>query len=676
MDEGEAIAKAGPGRNLHLLTADLGSRGDFRMEVTVRPTKRGDSFAETWAGFEFGIQGELDGYQNALVRPAGSMKAGLRGDGRLFLDDLVSEAAIPLDEPVQIEIECAANGAIRLNAGAESLAKKMDRGEIFGNLALAAQSPGRPAAETSGSEWGFRDWRVSGGAIDVDEERTFGPILWSQYTLSRETLKLVALFPPIGPDDLQRSVLEIRRRGEWEQAAEAEIDPLSRTALFRVEDWDDRRDVDYRVRYQWQGEIHDWTGVVRRNPDDEEKLKIGVFSCDHGECFPQETMVHNVKIQDPDLLFFAGDQIYESHGGFGVARDKPAEEAMLDYLRKYWQHGWTWRELLRDRPSIVIPDDHDVFQGNIWGQGGRALPSWDGPRPWFEGGGFLMPVDWVNAVQRTQAGHLPDPVDPEPLESGIEVYFTELNYGGASFVVIEDRKFKTGPGDVLTNEEQEKANSDPTIADVAGAEMLGARQEEYLRRWVEESREADFRIFCSQTIFCKATTHAGRDLKRMVVDLDCGGWPQTARNRALSILSQARGVVMVHGDQHIGSLVRHGIEDWNDGPLGFMVPGTSNGFPRAWWPVAKPENGQFLDGLGNRMTVLGAANPEVGSNTLRPGPDLDREDIAYLKGSGHGIVVLDRERNTATFEMWRHGFDALAPRAEDQFEGFPQTLDL
>ena len=35
---------------------------------------------------------------------------------------------------------------------------------------------------------------------------------------------------------------------------------------------------------------------------------------------------------------------------------KPTEEAVLDYLRKYWQHGWTWRELLRDRPSVVIPD--------------------------------------------------------------------------------------------------------------------------------------------------------------------------------------------------------------------------------------------------------------------------------------------------------------------------------
>jgi len=674
MDDGEVVAQAAAGRNLHLLTAALGP-GSFRMEVTVRAVRRGPEFGETWAGFEFAIQGELDGYQNALVHPARSKTAGVRGDGRLFVGDAIGEEAITLDGPVTLALECDRSGVVRISAGDRAVEQKFDHRELTGNLALAAQAPGRATAETSGSEWGFRDWKVS-GVVTLLVNRSFGPILWSQYTLSREVLKLVALFPPIGAEDAQTARLEIRRRNSWSTAAEASIDPLSRTALFRIEEWDDRTDVDYRVVYEWQGTEHEWTGVVRRDPRDEAKLKVGVFSCDHGECFPQESMVRNVKVQDPDLLFFAGDQIYEGHGGFGVARDKPTEEAMLDYLRKYWQHGWTWRELLRDRPSIVIPDDHDVFQGNVWGQGGRALPPTDGPRPMFENGGYLMPVDWVNAIQRTQAGHLPDSVDPTPLESGIEVYFTELRYGGGSFVVIEDRKFKTGPHDVLTEEQRMRADKEPAVADVDGAEMLGARQEDYLRRWTRESRDADFRIFCSQTIFCKATTHAGRDLKRMVVDLDCGGWPQTARNRALTIVRQARGAVMLAGDQHIGSLVRHGIEDWEDGPLAFMVPGTSNGFPRAWWPSVAAEDGRFLDGLGNRMTVLGAANPEVGSNTLRPGPGMDREEIAYLKGSGHGIVVFDRANETATFEMWRHGFDALSPRDEDQFEGFPQTLDL
>ena len=185
---------------------------------------------------------------------------------------------------------------------------------------------------------------------------------------------------------------------------------------------------------------------------------------------------------------------------------------------------------------------------------------------------------------------------------------------------------------------------------------------------------------CSQTISCKATTHAGGKLERRLTDLDCGGWPQSARNRALAILRPVRDVIMLHGDQHIGSLVRRGIEEWDDGPIALMVPGTSNGFPRAWRPEGTGANrrggapawtGRYRDGLGNRITVLGAANPDKNSNTREGQAGLNVEDIAHNKGSGHGIVTLDRRGRTATFEIWRHAFDARRPRRQDQFLGFP-----
>jgi hypothetical protein len=317
-----------------------------------------------------------------------------------------------------------------------------------------------------------------------------------------------------------------------------------------------------------------------------------------------------------------------------------------------------------------------MFQGNIWGQAGRRLPKHEGSGFGFEQGGFLMPVDWVNAVQRTQAGHLPDPVDPEPCEGGIEVYFTELRYGGASFTILEDRKFKTGPGSILTAEQRALGSANPAVVDVDGAELLGARQEAFLRRWVKDSDDADFRIVCSQTIFCKATTHAGPDLKRSVIDLDCGAWPQKGRRRALAILQAAPDLVMLHGDQHLGALVRHGLDEWEDAALAFMVPGTSNGFPRAWRPESEKVTGRFVDGLGNRMTILGVANPERGSNTKEGQAGLNAEEVAHIKGSGHGVVIFDREGRKATFEMWRHAIDAAQPKDGDQFDGFPMTVEL
>lgn len=678
--DGEVQAEAGPGRTLHLLTHQVADGdGELQIRVTVRPVEGGTG--ETWAGFVAGVRGELPGYQHALVHPETGVSAGIREDGRAFIGDAVSPSALDLSGGATLTWTARPRegGGYQSQLIAEPLGggeavsvldHRHDPGVLAGNLALAAQSPGRPTAETSGAIWGFRDWQVGGGAVQERPEQAFGPILWTQYTLSRGVLKLTALFPPIGPEDSQICALEVERDGAWTPVAEAAIEPLSRTAIFRQEDWSDFGA--YRIAYQWQGETHYWEGRVRPEPAADQPLSVAVFSCDHGECFPQERMVRQATAQDPDVVFFAGDQIYESHGGFGVARERPAEEAIIDYFRKYWQHGWTWREILKDRPSIVIPDDHDVFQGNIWGQGGRPLP----PTPGDEGmgyrqamGGYLMEVDWVNAVQRTQAGHLPDPVDPQPCESGIEVYFTEMRYGGVSFAILEDRKFKTGPNDILSDRQRAAGQDRPEVVDVSGAEMLGERQEAFLREWVQSSQDASFRLVCSQTILCKATTHAGRDLNRMVVDLDCGGWPQTARNRALTILQPAADAIMLHGDQHTGILLRHGVEDWEDSALAFMVPGTSNGFPRAWWPESDQLTGRFLDGLGNRMTVLGAANPERGSNTREGQAGLNPEEVAHSKGSGYGAVTLDPQAKSARFDLWRH-------QEDEQFDGFPITVEL
>ena len=696
VEDGEVIADAAAGRTLHLLTHQVASSsGGFDLQATVRlVSHRAGSVrvARTWAGFVFGVRGDLPGYQHALIRPVTSIAAGLRGDGRLFCGDSVG-GSVSLDSPVRLTLSVREAGSVyeaKLSAqpasggSAAEVTETVDPSRLPGNVALAAQASGRPGPETSGVEWGFRDWIVRGSMLAAHPNQTFGPVLWTQYTLSRGTLKLAAHFPPIGDKDEWTARLQTRRGTRWATIASVAIERLSRTAIFRVDGWNESHDVEYRVAYAFQGEEHHWGGVIRKDPREKERLRIGVFSCDHGEVFPQRRMVRNVRRQDPDIAFFAGDQIYESYGGFGVARGKPSEEAMLDYLRKYWQFGWTWRSILKDRPSIIIPDDHDVFQGNIWGQGGRALPRpADGPG--FERGGFLMEVDWVNAVQRTQSGHLPDPVDPAPCQSGIDVYFTELRYGGASFAIIEDRKFKTGPADILSPEQLAAGRTDPAVVNAERAELLGSRQESFLKKWSRDSVGADFRLVCSQTIFCKATTHAGGRLQRRLTDLDCGGWPQAARNRALTILQAASNVIMLHGDQHIGSLVHHGIEDWEDGPIAFMVPGTSNGFPRAWWPDQPGRNrdlgapawtGRYRDGLGNRITVLGAANPEKNSNTREGQEGLNAEEVAHLKGSGHGLVILDRKEMTASFEIWRHAFDAAKPRPQDQFSGFPISVPL
>ena len=56
----------------------------------------------------------------------------------------------------------------------------------------------------------------------------------------------------------------------------------------------------------------------------------------------------------------------------------------------------------------------------------------------------------VNAVNRTQAGNLPDPYDPAPINGGMNVWYTSITYGRISFAIVTDRIFKTGPEAVAT----------------------------------------------------------------------------------------------------------------------------------------------------------------------------------------------------------------------------------
>ena len=166
---------------------------------------------------------------------------------------------------------------------------------------------------------------------------------------------------------------------------------------------------------------------------------VGAFTGNKDTGFPNADIVRNVDYHDPDVLFFSGDQLYEDVAGYGIER-LPVKTAALDYLRKWYLLGWAFGDLMRDRVTVHMPDDHDVYQGNIWGGGGRHQPLRE-----HERGGYVMPPEWVNVVQRTQTSHLPDPYDSRPIEQGIGVYYSELNYGRVSFAIIEDRKFKSGP---------------------------------------------------------------------------------------------------------------------------------------------------------------------------------------------------------------------------------------
>jgi len=693
---------SGKNRNVHLLTHSLSGQPEaFEMRVRLGLIQK--TTDDGWAGFRFGVQGELDDYRHAIFRGRG-VNAGITTSGRLFIGSMLGSAdrgGLPITD-VELRLRGEPEGAVydvTLSAHDPATGERLAevQGEVrarktAGGLALV--NDWTPEGEASSQDiygqdgmrggsvrfW-FRDWRASGPKLAGHPDRAFGPILFSQYTLSRGVMKMTAQMPPLGRGDNHTVRLQIfhPQRERWETVDEEEIHTLARTAAFRVPQWDSTRDTPYRLAYtlvEAGGETeHYWTGTVRRDPADKEQIVVAGFTGNKDTGFPNTKTVENVRYHDPDVMVFTGDQIYEDVAGYGFERG-PVETAALDYLRKWYLLGWSFGGLMRDRVTVSMPDDHDVYQGNIWGGGGREMPLEE-----HERGGYAMQPEWVNMVQRTQTSHLPDPYDPRPVAQGIGVYYTELNYGGISFAILEDRKFKSGPKGLVPPtggrpDHVTDPNFDPKDYDVPGAKLLGERQLKFIRDWASDWRGADMKVSLSQTIFANAATTHGPEMMRLEADLDSNGWPQSARNRALRALRKGFAF-MLGGDQHLPTILHHGVEEFNDAGYSFSVPSIAAGYPRAYEPeepaVNRPPGapeyaGERFDGLGNRMTVYAVANPK---KDQRESP-LDK---LHDKASGYGILRLNKPAGTIRIECWPLLADASQPDAE-QFPGWPKTIHM
>ncbi|MEO0588265.1 MAG: alkaline phosphatase D family protein, partial [Planctomycetota bacterium] len=375
-----------------------------------------------------------------------------------------------------------------------------------------------------------------------------------------------------------------------------------------------------------------------------------------GMWFPHSDLTRRIAAHDPDVMFFAGDQIYE--GGSPTRKDVDNYE--LDYLYKWYMFCRTFGELTRSRPTVTVIDDHDIYQGNLWGASGRKTKT-------ENRGGYVHPAWFVKMVERTQTSHLPDPVDPEPIGQGIGVYFTQMTYGGVGFAIIEDRKFKDGSRHPETNAWRNAQDE--------SLNLLGERQLAFLRDWAGDWEGQDLKAVLSQTVFAQANTHSGAKLGRMKADSDTNGFPVPGRNRAVDAIRRAFAVHLC-GDQHLATLLKHGIDKHGDAMWSFCGPSAANFWPRAWVPgideYAFPDSpeaytGDHVDGYGNRITMYAAANPGGEPSGLLP-TDL------YDRVPGYGIARFHREAMQITFECWpRH-----ADPADDaqQYEGWPRTVDM
>jgi len=135
---------------------------------------------------------------------------------------------------------------------------------------------------------------------------------------------------------------------------------------------------------------------------------------------------------------------------------------------------------------------------------------------------------------------------------------------------------------------------------------------------------------------------------------------------------------MLAGDQHLASIVHHGIDDQNDAGWSFCVPSIANFYPRAWQPFDKVgENhidglqdytGEYLDGFGNKVNVYAHTNPGPKSN-VEPAALHDRMP-------GYGIVRFAKNSRNITMECWPRYVDPQDSSTGKQYPGWPRTIAM
>ncbi|MGV1682402.1 alkaline phosphatase D family protein [Sphingopyxis sp. NJF-3] len=693
---------SGGNRSIHSLVHQLvNPSGRFEISVCLRNVGAGTG--NGGAAIRIGAKSEINEYRsNCFVQEGldagvtdqalrlGKLSARLsRSIGRDEMELKLSGEPRGRVYALMFEVRAARTGELL-----GKIEEFVPADEIMGNVAIVSNFAvaSTDASGEGGSRFRFRRWQMEGDAFDEKPDRRFGPLLWAMYSLNDtrtdegHVLKLSALTGPMGSRDAQRVELQIRDGERWKSLGTSALDPDAWVATFRIANWNARADISYRLIYREK--LRDGTerpdfylGTIKADPAGR-PLKMAALTCQNDYAFPYEPVANNVVRLKPDIVFFSGDQIYENHGGFGLVR-APADRAILNYLRKFYQFGWAFRDAMRHAPTVCLPDDHDVLQGNLWGEGGAPMSAeataLGRSDAW---GGYIEPVRVVNAIHRTHVAHLPDPYDPTPSLQGISTYYTTLIYGNVGFAILADRQWKSGPDRLGIVVGETGQGEDPVFVNPAfdrpDLQLLGGRQEAFLEKWSADWDGHRLKAVLSQTVFAGLSTHQPEPDRYLKYDFDSSGWPATARNRTVRIMRKSKAL-HICGDTHLGSLSQYGVEKQRDSNWAFCTPAIAAGWPRWWRPEAaglpvsnRPAHGldatgEYADSFGNLVYVYAIGNPEVGTAP-------NRYIMAHQKGSGFGVVEFDTAALTYRMHAYRFLVDVTAGQADAQFPGWPLTI--
>ncbi|CAM5383347.1 alkaline phosphatase D family protein [Streptomyces griseomycini] len=351
----------------------------------------------------------------------------------------------------------------------------------------------------------------------------------------------IVLWTRLAPDPLNGGGMPDRPVPvEWQLATDARFRRVVRrgTALARpayghsvhVDVRGLRPDTAYWFRFRAGGQLSR-TGRTRTAPAPHSsggRLRVALASCQnwqHGYFTPYADMLD----QDPDVVVFVGDYIYESvPSATGVRRHEGAGEpySLTQYRNRYAQYRSDpdLAAMHANAPFVVTFDDHEVdndFAGEVPQDPAKQ------PHDAF--------TARLTAAYQAYYEHMPVRATAVPNGPHIRMY-RRLEFGRlARLNVLDTRQYRS---DQATSQE---GAQDPSLT------MLGAAQKRWLVDGLRHS-PARWNLIASQIMMAETDLQVGPG---KLWFYDAWDGYQAERNALLQEFRRVRNPVVLTGDRHL-----------------------------------------------------------------------------------------------------------------------------
>ena len=697
------------------------SDGQLRLSASIKLFEKVKKDSTAIYGFLIGAGDSIyDSKTNNFVfntlSPGSCHLFGIKANGNLQLidyqkDSLLFENKLDSNEiaelykdGIKLELEYQGLSATYFRINSKSIKLPNTYKIPMGSIALFYNSQTPFTANAS-----FDNVQIKGEntLFQRDKKSTIDAVLSTFYTNTRDSLFLTAQLMPFIPDSSENIKLRIID-GNHESSYEGVFDSSCYQIRYRIALPNNFKSVGYSISVM---DIRNsikfkssHNGTINAKPQNKHP-KIMALNCngftffhsggiDYKNLFyPYQKIREGYEIKKPDVVAFLGDQIYESRPTMAIYKEP---FCFLDYIYKWSIWCYAFRDITLNQPTIIMTDDHDVFQGNLWGNGGvnaktkpvNEIPSYYGKRNYDtwqqDNGGYFMSKNFVNMVLKSQTSHLPFPKERK-LSNGIINYYTEYKYGNLNFAILEDKKFKSPPAwndfKVYNGFTIEK-NIKPEDYHKEEFTLLGEKQLFFLKNWsIQPKTKNEYKIILTQSAYASLTTvqvdytplkdrPARKDTtpQKVSPDMDTNGWPKIGRDRALNCL-QDSSIIFISGDQHMGAVIDV-FDSSNTSYTFFSVPAIANTWPRMWWPKNIESNknyplGNYIDAFGNKIIVKAVANP----NLSAPEPN-----SINRKSPGFGIIEFNKKGNKVNLHAYPLYFNSTSELNE--FKGWPIEIKI